>query len=710
MADTTKQKKEALGYIDAAITILEKYPNLQSIDSLLSLGVTANPFGFLIDICRSLGCYEQMLQWLVNFLTATLPAVELGVKGILLSNIKSTISCSSDPRIPNYMRKPNTGDFTTVDTTKGLLINIGALDYMYMLSVSPLSDVGKTIYFGTDGMINTYQLARAKDFNAFMWFAIHKANFPSPTVVNGDVKNFFNSKGLNIDRDNLLGVSTITPINSNSRSGILVGNSFIQRNNSFSTVLNICIDTLRDENGNIAQNTLLPVSSDWQSVNWYVDSGTYFDFLKPEESRVPRDYGREKAICNLRFVNNISAHASYIENTQNKLQLTILPKPFVHLPHNGEPAWRIQRILFNENGEPDKNGKYSCRILNSHPVDRGDSYSYSIVNQNGIDVNTLFVYKNDGSYTVENDNIDGLYECYPGLTVYEFNYDYVMGMQLFDAKVVTSKLLNLITNLEVGVSLNLNKTQIEAQQRIAEVVKNIIESDAFEVSDCYFTFSNEKYNQMSNAAELKKLKQQPFEGETSKVSSIDTDSIINILNEFSEEGTLEENKDVITRAINQVTASITEGVEPEDIYGVQVNIICELVQGLVNSIVDSLLSPKLVLLFEVNKRLMGDSGESLSIDDFLNSIMNIIVAIIKEIRDLILKELLDFVLEQLQPIFELLADKIFMEQAMVYRELLRQMIKACGFGKGKKAELETQIDSVDYADIDPIEQPKTDEC
>lgn len=716
MANLQKTKKDTLAYIDVLISILEKFPKTNTIDSFPSLAITASPFDLLIDMFKSLGCYDEMQTWLIKFLTATLPAVELGVKGIILSNIKATISCSSDPRIPNYMRKPNIGDFTDDDNDKGILLNIGALDYNYLMRTSPLTEYGRTMYLGTDGINNTFQLARAKDFNAFMWFAIHKANFPSPTVINDNVHTAFGRIDMNIDKNNLLGEAILTPTANNS---VLVGNTFIQRDtatNSFSSVLNICIDAPRNEEGKIIKNTILPVSSDWKSCNWYVNNGTYFDFLKPENKRKPRDYSKEKAICNLKYVDSIGKHSSYVENTQNNLQLTILPKPFVHLPHKGEPLWRIQRILFNEFGEADKNGKYSCRITNSKPTLIGNEYVYDVIGNSKTNkiVNTLFVNITDGTYRLEKSNTDdtfcGLYECYPGLTIYEWNYDFVMGMQLFDAKVVTARLINLLVSIELGPQFSLSKTQIEGQKRIAEVVKKIIESDAAEVSDCYFTFSNDTVDRMSQEAELKQAKQQPFEGSTSTMSPIDSQSIINILNEYNEEGTLEENKEVITRAINQVSASITQGIEPEEVYGIQVDIITNLVQGLVNCIVDTILSPKMVMLFEVNKRLMGDSNESLNMEDFLKAIMGIIVAIIKEIRDLILQELLDFLLEILMPLLALLADKLLQEQLDVYTALIRKMLKECSFKFGKRAEYESDIDEVTYADIDQIEQPKTSDC
>ena len=45
------------------------------------------------------------------------------------------------------------------------------------MSVSPLSDYGRNMYFGLYGVNDVYSFARADDFDAFLWFVIHKGKF-----------------------------------------------------------------------------------------------------------------------------------------------------------------------------------------------------------------------------------------------------------------------------------------------------------------------------------------------------------------------------------------------------------------------------------------------------------------------------------------------------------------------------------------------------
>ena len=96
MSKLSDDKREVLAYIDAILTMIEKYPtfNLGNIASDINLGVSVNPFDFLLSIISKKVTDSEMIDWLVNILTYSLPAIELGVKGVLLSTLKQTLKQS----------------------------------------------------------------------------------------------------------------------------------------------------------------------------------------------------------------------------------------------------------------------------------------------------------------------------------------------------------------------------------------------------------------------------------------------------------------------------------------------------------------------------------------------------------------------------------------------------------------------------------------
>ena len=50
------------------------------------------------------------------------------------------------------------------------------------------------------------------------------------------------------------------------------------------------------------------------------------------------------------------------------------------------------------------------------------------------------------------------------------------------------------------------------------------------------------------------------------------------------------------------------------------------------------------------------------------------------------------------------------EQLDYYSRLMKLLFKACSFKASHRSPLDTKLDVVDYADIDPIDKPKESNC
>ena len=856
MSKLSEDKRELLAYIDAILTMIEKYPtfSLGNMFSNVNVSVGVNPFDFLLSIITKFVSYEEMVDWLVNILTVSLPTIELSVKGILLSNLKETIDCVNDPRIPEWMRKNpydclinSEDDNATQDTDRGIVVNLRSIDYSNILSKSPMSEDGCHNYFGTksyytfdkselkgkkyysrsnairaikkiadkkesgedvdvpqvDDIINksqinsVYELARAKDFNAFLWFAKNKARFTQSIVIEGNISSdtckvtkqykdgeqaVIKQPFLNCDENktNILNYLNGNDVNIEANDSFPMpfseGSVLSQKyEKNYINVLSLCFkhevesqqknnydssitsDGIKEQQlNNIISNIsepkthkyhFVPVSSNWKSANWYVNSGTFFNFLLPEKSRKTRDYNKDFPICNIELIDKSNATKLGLYSVDDCIRFTILPAPFVHVPQiavdveseitteqtekfpfldvdidtdvsfAAEPIWRYKRLLFNEKGEADQNGHYTVipsSKKNMHNKKDGKrATKYELQNGN----NCVFVSWKTGNYYLSGDTkFTELIECYPGLTVYDFNYNFVMGMQLYDPAVVASQLIEVATNLSkstlgnIGLGFKVNKTETAYQMRISEIIKNTLDPKSYETSECFFTFSNNRFTDLLEKSELKRSNAYNFATTENSGVTVSMDSAYDILNEFSDDAILNENKDVITRAINEVTANITNEVLPSDKYNLQLSLVQELIKSLVFVIVNTLLTPKIVLLFKVNRELLGDLKYDLSLEEFIESIIGLITGIIKEIVDLILRELLNWALSILKELCEKLAGMLALEQIEYYTRILRGLLKACSFKLPKTKLLDSQLDDVDYADIDPIELPKSNEC
>ena len=693
MAKKDKLISEALSKIDMAQAMADKVLIiLDLIQSNKSYPLDLNAMSFLMDILKSLGVsFDVIEEWLTNFLVYVIPVLELSTKAYLLSNLKNMVGCSTDPRIPEkYRKKHKSQDDTESSQERGIDIDIESIDYLDKLSISPLSDNGKGLYFGLDGINDSYKFARADDFDAFLWFVIHKGKFPNSSIVKLDDNNNLilgNHKTTKNYKGSLLSSLEVT-YNEDDPSTILLGNTFQYESGR---TISMCIDIKYNDKGKILKNTIVPISDDWSSVNWYTRRANYFtkNIIGDKASKISakRDYSKEIPICNIQYIDQGSTDSPVIGTVNNKLRFTILPKPLVYI---NPKKLTIKKILFNENGDFDKNGKYTLSDTKFDEIfkkEKSKDFEF-----------------NEGKSKA--DVIRSMYECYKGLTIYEFNYDLIMGMKLFDARSIVSALFDTLQNASLGLSVGLEERHQESTDTIKEIIKNIINTDDSTVNDCYHTFSNERYNMLLSNTANKRLNRTDkfYDAKQILSASLSGDTV----NE----------EEVLHRAITQAKVTVTEGSDGSDEYGIANNFIFSLLNNLITAIVQSLLSPKLLMVIVVNQSMMGGGKwEKFNFSNLFKALQDIIVGIVKEVKDLIIDKLWKLVATRLDPLITITSDEIVKEQLDSYADVLREIMKYAPyifhFIGGQRQD--TKIDDVDYADIDiPSENnqdtPNTNNC
>lgn len=716
MASVKNMQEDAMASIDTAKAIVDKILSIMElvlVSPSLSLTFSTNPIGFLLQILKHLGVtYEELRQWLTNFLIYIVPILEISVKTILLTNLKNMISCSVDPRIPEKYRKQHKAINSNWNSSQenGIDINIESIDFLDKLSVSPLSDYGSELYFGLEGVEDSYKFARADDFDAFLWFVIHKGKFPSASPIDG-IPPDFSSMGGSLDSGESLLDEVNVKFNSSNPSSILLGNTF--RFNGETHVISMCIDRQFDDENNGIKNTLVPVSDDWSSVNWYARRANQLTKNLGITKGAARNYSKERALCNLQYIDQASSDSPITGLVNNKLRFTILPKPYIHVPilSKGEPPWRFKKMLFDASGEYDGNGKYTFASEPKEVVADGE-VNFEI---NGTVVAKLNFKSGKVEVTNKEALVKNLMECYPGLTVFEFNYDYVMSLKLFDAKVMATTLIDSLVNMQMGINIGVGLRHEEATEQIKEILKSIIETDDSEISDCMFTFDNSKYDDLLRKSEEKRAKRQRFGNTTNTANSFA--SVKEIFDEYDTATELHERSEILHRAITQAAVTISEGADEKDRYGIEYGFVFDLIENLVMAIIQGVLSPKVLLLLEVNQTIMGGTWEKFTLDDLLKAMRAIIVSIIKEVKDLIIQELLKLVMDKLQPIIAMLASILLREQIENYADIIMDIIRNCPiiwFKFGNQLQ-DTKLDTVDYADIDASsnkegDEPSTNSC
>lgn len=304
-------------------------------------------------------------------------------------------------------------------------------------------------------------------------------------------------------------------------------------------------------------------------------------------------------------------------------------------------------------------------------------------------------------------------------TLFEFDYDYISSIKIYDTKVLLASIMRALANLSIDAALSLKTS--ETKEMIRGVVQNIVtdvmnEEEMLDIGE-YFKFSNEKYDELLQNAQ--KNIQENF-------SSDDEDELIFALSQAGN-GTLStsQQQSAVTHAItiaSSATTAAQNGMAGEDKYlfagsGI-FKYILEMLKTTVTELIMSVLSPKVAMIYAVNCYIAGDFEGKWSLSGFIKSMKNLITSIAKMILRQILDELYAFVFETLQLLVEKIMVELTMERIMFYirqlkalKALLKQAVNTIQnspllslvLGKSASQSYLASIDDVNYADIIPTQ-------
>ncbi|MCD8206308.1 MAG: hypothetical protein LUD72_00055 [Bacteroidales bacterium] len=688
MADKKQVKAKTLATVDAAVTILEKYPDLTTTETGLSYNISANPFELLVDILKHTESYEKFIEIIAKFIGVFLPVLEVGVKGILVVYLRKFLSCTLSPIITDdVLRRGVTVDITDIDLTDKLLEN-------------PLSTVGQYYYFGCEDYTISDEVKHSEDFDCLIWYMKNKSahrevwgmtsdgtNTGKQKKSDGVITLEFHERSSSLLTD-AEGTSMNIQTPYNNCLHVFIGNaastsanvtSFEEQSsetvNAMSYIKQLqqnttaYIDEIKDDLADLQQ----------KYERGYVDGATYEELYEEYTGQIKAlEYWRDGNGRGLPIKEDSPSNAeAYKEAAQNTWD-----SPITDIVND----WTY----------------YSTHDYSNNKYPLGD-----ILYTATSDYNVFQIEAYDAAHGTEYRSIKENY--YYRHTLLEFNYDYVKSLKLFDAKVLTAQLIDQLVGI-LSIDLNISLKRQMIRNEVEKMVQMVVETDDTVVSDCFFSFSNDDYNSMLEKTELRMAGLYTVNGEQNPATTIDPETLLASLNGISADASEEVVQSVIAGTLTDISADLGTTTDSDGglklNVGAQMNIIDNLLNKLAMAIVLAVLSPKLILLIKVNLELVGQDT-NFSLKDFIDIYKQMLVSLIRKVRDM----LLDFILSEVMKILSQLAAemgaKIYAEQLAYYMRLLRRLIQAW---KRRRSSTEDWVmDDVDYADIYEEETDEEDE-
>ena len=656
MAKTKEKIDETLGIINSALTILNKYPALDNARESIDFQSSINPLSFLMKLFKSTSGYNFVIKIIARFVAYQLPVIENAIKALLLAQLKDMLSCSVNPLLAKKIIK------------EGIVFNINEIDVSDLLKYSPFDKkVGNYFYFGTEGA-RMGDLKNSRDMNAFIWCVINESHRryswkPLKNKQDDEFRDFPSDKNKTkkTERDKKSdGILTVEYKESSSSLKDAEGKG-LETHTPYNNCLHVFIGDAREN---------------------FTDEKKLFDYEQ------------------------------YLEETNEKIKKNeskIDSKQFEREEFETKKQTLDDKLSAKEIDEDTYKREYNSYVTQIEQINKSIS---------GLENTRQSLYEDKRKFQTQISKlIDGGLKYWEGITknyyyhkpLIKFNYDYIASLRLFDEKVLAAKLLDSITGI-LTIDMNLSFKQQLIREEVKKMVKMVIETDDAEVSDCFFTFTNDDYDAMSRKAELRKAGLLTLNGEATSAVKVNAEDILYHLNNISASANKEEIENIIEGGLIDITKELSNVNYTEDETingGVRINIIENLLSELAYVMVSSVLSPKIYLLLLINLKVMG-AETNLTIEQFIGNYRQLFVNIVRAIRDAIL----EFFVTELKKQIEKLADDVRVlltnEQVKYYTRLIMRIIECF---KSHGDEYDFNIDDVDYADIITEEaQPLNSDC
>lgn len=273
---------------------------------------------------------------------------------------------------------------------------------------------------------------------------------------------------------------------------------------------------------------------------------------------------------------------------------------------------------------------------------------------------------------------------YDNRTLTQFNNDLLDSTDLFNTEKLLTKIMDSVFGV-VSFEFGFTEEQLKQEERVRDVVDNITSSeDDVVIDDSFFEFSDAEVNEQSRRAKNRSNGIQEIVNCDNAESSVSFDTISEMHDNVSGATPIEQTREIEGK-IDRIGQESSMNVSDKDKPTVELNLLDEILRKLHVSILNLLFSPKVILIFAINHRIInGPNASFRDLNDFMTQNKALMEEVIKGIRDEVVQELLSEVLEQINKLIEtkaraLLTEKINNQKAQlaslfgIPQEIIRQI-------------------------------------
>jgi hypothetical protein len=382
------------------------------------------------------------------------------------------------------------------------------------------------------------------------------------------------------------------------------------------------------------------------------------------------------------------------KNIKSELKTIVSCGVDPHLPtwvqsNSGGITIEVKKIDFLDILRTDPNsvgGQLLYRDITTPYTDSTDfnTFLYGVIQNDGVTHtwNNIFdiTFNSLGNSTTPNNTLTiKANQSYDSKTLTDLNNDYIDSIApLFETENIINEVMDIIYGV---VSSNIGKSikQLEMESKINTVIDKMVNNTNINaIEDSAFSFTNPET--MTNQIEAIKRKSGFSSVDTSIPipSTIPISSLTTLKQDLFNVNTLLEKKDAIKNNLNSMANfSSSEVFNKTDVVSVKLNFIQGIINNLVKGIINMILSPKVIMAFVINYKIVYGLGVNSDFSDpidFIKKNKKLTNEIMKGISEEIIKILLSIAIKEINALVSAAAIKKQKEKSLLKLAQLQSLI------------------------------------
>lgn len=242
---------------------------------------------------------------------------------------------------------------------------------------------------------------------------------------------------------------------------------------------------------------------------------------------------------------------------------------------------------------------------------------------------------------------------YDNKSLNDLNNDFINSITLFNVENIISRIIDIIFG-SISFSVSKSRKQLEEEEKVNRIIDKMIDEDmntkeGDSNSDNFFTFSNEEMSTIENRSNDRQRGVVKVKTSQSVNSSVPSDSLVDFNEGVNNATTAKQKKDALENGLNNMANDSASNIPfIGDRYNVKLNFFQSIINNLIKAIVSIILSPKVVMIFIINYRIIyGPTGFYTDAVDFIKKNNKLFKQIIKRIAGMIIKILLAIAMKKI---------------------------------------------------------------